>query len=105
FQVDILKIAREFIGSSDAASDEWAFAKAIIALGRTLDLRVVAEGIEEEAQLEALRNLGCELGQGYLFGRPADGPTIAAGLWSRSSAARLDAARRRPATQPARQGA
>ncbi|HEY7132453.1 MAG TPA: EAL domain-containing protein, partial [Candidatus Limnocylindrales bacterium] len=39
FQVDILKIAREFIGSSDAASDEWAFAKAIIALGRTLDLR------------------------------------------------------------------
>jgi EAL domain-containing protein (putative c-di-GMP-specific phosphodiesterase class I) len=53
-------------------SAEWAFPAAIIALGRTLNLRIVAEGIEEEWQLERLRSLGCELGQGYYFARPTD---------------------------------
>src|SRR2546425_4766639 len=69
FQVDILKIAREFIGSSTGGSDDWAFARAIITLGRSLGLQVVAEGIEDVGQLAALRELGCGLGQGYLFGR------------------------------------
>jgi EAL domain-containing protein (putative c-di-GMP-specific phosphodiesterase class I) len=59
FQVDILKIAREFV---DDDSREWAFAEAIIALGRTLHLRVIAEGIEQEWQLERLRGLGCGRG-------------------------------------------
>jgi diguanylate cyclase (GGDEF)-like protein len=71
FRVDILKIAREFVAPADQ-SDEWAFASAIVALGRTLGLTVVAEGIESAGQLERLRALGCELGQGYLFGRPSD---------------------------------
>ena len=53
-------------------SDEWAFASAIVALGRTLGLTIVAEGIESNGQLDRLRALGCELGQGYLFGRPSD---------------------------------
>ncbi len=101
FQVDILKIAREFIGSAEASSDEWAFARAIIALGRTLNLQVVAEGIEDEGQLTALRDLGCELGQGYYFARPADGPTIAAALWSKPGAVRPEPAPRRTAIQPA----
>ena len=69
FRVDILKIAREFVGDD---SDEGAFAAAIIALGRTLRLRIVAEGIEEPWQLERLRALGCEFGQGYFFARPTD---------------------------------
>ena len=69
FPVDILKIAREFV---DDDSAEWAFPAAIIALGRTLNLRIVAEGIEEVWQLERLRSLGCELGQGYYFARPTD---------------------------------
>ena len=69
FPVDILKIAREFV---DDDSAEWAFPAAIIALGRTLNLRIVAEGIEEEWQLERLRSLGCELGQGFYFARPTD---------------------------------
>jgi diguanylate cyclase (GGDEF)-like protein len=71
FRVDILKIAREFVAPADH-SDEWAFASAIVALGRTLGLTIVAEGIESNGQLERLRALGCELGQGYLFGRPSD---------------------------------
>jgi diguanylate cyclase (GGDEF)-like protein len=71
FRVDILKIAREFVAPADH-SDEWAFASAIVALGRTLGLTIVAEGVESVGQLERLRALGCELGQGYLFGRPSD---------------------------------
>jgi diguanylate cyclase (GGDEF)-like protein len=69
FQVDILKIAREFV---DDDSDTWAFAEAIIALGRTLNLQIVAEGIEEAWQLERLKALECELGQGFFFARPTD---------------------------------
>jgi diguanylate cyclase (GGDEF)-like protein len=104
FQVDILKIAREFIGDSrgdTGASDEWAFARAIIALGRTLNLQVVAEGIEDEGQLHALRGLGCELGQGYLFARPADGETIAAAVRAAEGARRADRGGRRVAPLPA----
>jgi diguanylate cyclase (GGDEF)-like protein len=71
FRVDILKLAREFVAPADH-SDEWAFASAIVSLGRTLGLTIVAEGIESTGQLERLRALGCELGQGYLFGRPSD---------------------------------
>ena len=69
FPVDILKIAREFV---DDDSAEWAFPSAIIALGRALNLRIVAEGIEKDWQLERLRDLGCELGQGFYFARPTD---------------------------------
>jgi diguanylate cyclase (GGDEF)-like protein len=100
FQVDILKIARDFVGDEDASADDWAFARAIIALGQTLDLRVVAEGIETDAQLRALRELGCEFGQGYLFARPADGPTTAAAHWSRPTGARLERPARRASTRP-----
>jgi len=70
FPVDILKIAREFVMPPDAGPDAWAFASAIVALGRSLDLSIVAEGIEDVNQLERLREMGCELGQGFLFARP-----------------------------------
>jgi EAL domain-containing protein (putative c-di-GMP-specific phosphodiesterase class I) len=78
FPVDILKIAKEFVAPAGSGPDGWAFAHAIVALGRTLGLRIVAEGIEEEAQLDQLRELGCELGQGFLFARPMPGPEVAA---------------------------
>ena len=70
FRVDILKIARDFVVRSDADPDEWAFAHAIVALGRTLGLKIVAEGIEEPGQLERLLDMGCEFGQGFLFAEP-----------------------------------
>lgn len=47
-----------------------AIVEAIVSLSRTLGLRVIAEGVETEAQLAVLRRLGCEEGQGYLFSRP-----------------------------------
>jgi diguanylate cyclase (GGDEF)-like protein len=74
FPVDMLKIAREFVPLGDPADSEseWAVAATIVALGRTMNLRIVAEGIEEAGQLERLTALGCEYGQGYLFLRPCD---------------------------------
>ncbi len=80
FPVDILKIAREFVVPSDRDAGEWAFAHAIVALGRTLGLQIIAEGIEEEAQSERLRSLGCELGQGFYFARPVEAGAIEAAL-------------------------
>ena len=77
FRVDILKIAREFIATSDSGPDGWAFASAIIALGRTLGLRIIAEGIEDADQLDQLRELGCEFGQGYLFAKAMPGEAMA----------------------------
>jgi diguanylate cyclase (GGDEF)-like protein/PAS domain S-box-containing protein len=68
FPVDILKMDRSFVGSKDNE----ALTSAIIALGASLSLEVVAEGIELPEQASALENLGCELGQGYLFARPMD---------------------------------
>ena len=52
--------------------------RAITELARSLDLRTVAEGIEQPEQLAALRELGCDLAQGYLFARPADAARVAA---------------------------
>ena len=78
FPVDILKIARELIagpGETDEG-EAWAFARAIIALGRSLGLPIVAEGIETPEQLRMLRHLGCGLGQGFLFGRPASAAVL-----------------------------
>ena len=71
FQADILKVAKEFIGRADRP-DEWPFAAAIVALGRALGMTIIAEGIEEPGQLAKLRELGCHLGQGYLFSLPLD---------------------------------
>ena len=89
FRVDILKIAREFIGPADREED-WAFASAIVALGRTLDVKIIAEGIEDVGQLERLKALGCEFGQGFLFARPEDAATIAATIASRRPIALVD---------------
>lgn len=72
FPFSRLKIDQSFVRNLvDNASDE-AIAAAIVALGRTLRLEVVAEGIETEKQIEVLRRLGCQLGQGFLLSRPMD---------------------------------
>jgi EAL domain-containing protein (putative c-di-GMP-specific phosphodiesterase class I) len=80
FPVDILKIARDFVVPADRGTNEWAFAHAIVALGQTLGLRIVAEGIEELGQAERLRQLGCEYGQGYHFARPMSATDLALSL-------------------------
>ena len=64
FHLDTLKIDRSFLAGS------WEIVTAIVNLARGLRLTLIAEGVENDAQLEQLRKLGCEYGQGYLFGRP-----------------------------------
>ncbi|HEY1357161.1 MAG TPA: EAL domain-containing protein [Thermoleophilaceae bacterium] len=72
FPIDILKIAKSFVDGVAGASDESALARAIIDLGDSFQLRVVAEGIERREQYDRLLALGCELGQGFLFARPME---------------------------------
>ena len=67
---DILKIDRSFVAGMAANSPDSALVAAAIAMGRALDMEVVAEGIETSAQVADLRELGCPLGQGFLFARP-----------------------------------
>jgi diguanylate cyclase (GGDEF)-like protein len=72
FPVDILKMDRSFVGAEDNST----LTSAIIALGTSLSLEVVAEGIELPEQASSLEELGCELGQGFLFARPMDSDTL-----------------------------
>jgi len=71
FPVDILKIDKSFVDAVGSGSTEPALARAIVALGESLGLMTVAEGIETDAQRAGLVALRCELGQGFLFARPA----------------------------------
>lgn len=68
--VDILKVDRTFINGIPHDEDSCTLTHAIIAMARSLKLRVVAEGIETPEQLDFVRNAGCGKAQGYLFSRP-----------------------------------
>ena len=70
FPVDVLKIDRSFVDGLGADPDDTAIVQAIMVLASTLGLRVTAEGVETETQLEELLRLGCSRVQGYLFARP-----------------------------------
>ncbi len=65
-----LKIDRSFVKDIPQNKDDMAIARAIIALGQSLELGIIAEGIETEAQEIFLKEQGCNAGQGYLFSRP-----------------------------------
>jgi diguanylate cyclase (GGDEF)-like protein/PAS domain S-box-containing protein len=88
FPVDILKMDRSFVASGENV----ALQSAIIALGASLDLDVVAEGIELEEQERSLHDLGCEIGQGFLFARPMPSSDLATFLAGRPEWSDLDAA-------------
>jgi diguanylate cyclase (GGDEF)-like protein/PAS domain S-box-containing protein len=82
FPVDILKMDQSFL-REDATPETSELASAVLALGTTLNLLVVAEGIERSEQWMALRDLGCEFGQGYFFARPMDGDALLEHLTAR----------------------
>ncbi|WP_262731344.1 putative bifunctional diguanylate cyclase/phosphodiesterase [Alloalcanivorax marinus] len=65
-----LKIDRQFISNLITSLDDLAIVNSIIVLGRNLGLEVIAEGIEEQEQMDMLQRLGCHEGQGYWFSRP-----------------------------------
>ncbi len=70
FPVDILKIDKSFVDGVAGGPGASALASAVIALGNSLGLKTVAEGIEHEAQHRALGALGCRFGQGFFYSRP-----------------------------------
>jgi diguanylate cyclase (GGDEF)-like protein len=77
FPVDILKIDRSFVSPAGGPkSDTLALVRAIVQLSQTLQLRTVAEGVEDANQLAQMRRVGCDSGQGFLFARPIDADGI-----------------------------
>jgi diguanylate cyclase (GGDEF)-like protein/PAS domain S-box-containing protein len=68
--VDSLKVDRAFVAGLQGRNGEAAIVRAVLLLGESLGKRIIAEGIETAEQLEALQQMGCALGQGYLLARP-----------------------------------
>ena len=70
FPVETLKVDQSFVDELDCDADDVAIVRAIVGLGDSLGLAIVAEGVERRAQAIALMALGCSIAQGYLFGYP-----------------------------------
>jgi len=68
--ISTLKIDRSFIAPIDASGKNTEILQTIVMLARNLGMRVIAEGVENEAQLEQLKKLNCEAAQGYYFAEP-----------------------------------
>jgi EAL domain-containing protein (putative c-di-GMP-specific phosphodiesterase class I) len=66
----VLRIAKPFVDGVTGRREERSFVRMIVELARTLGLEVVAEGVESEEQLTALRDMGCEHGQGFYLSPP-----------------------------------
>lgn len=78
FPFSKLKIDRSFVAALDQSSSAKGILRSVVKLGHGLGMAVTAEGIENQRQLLSLRNMGCDLAQGYLLGRPAEATEIAA---------------------------
>ena len=89
--LDTIKVDRSFVAAIEENADR-SIVEAVVALAHGLGIGVVAEGIETERQAERLLELGCDLGQGYLFSRPVPAAQTAALL--RTSNTRAAALRR-----------
>ena len=76
FSLDVLKIDRSFVAGLDSGESSEAIVAAIVAMASALGLRVIPEGIETEAQLVKLTELGCRLGQGFMFSRAVEAAEI-----------------------------
>ena len=74
----MLKVDKSFVDGLGESPEDTAIVEAVVNLARALGLSTVAEGIETTRQLERLRDLGCELGQGYYFSKPLPAPKASA---------------------------
>lgn len=102
---DHLKLDRSYVEQLADMGFDVSVVRALIALAHDLGLQVIAEGIEDEVQWRILRELGCEMGQGYLFGRPADVLSDSASTRSGSGGSVAAAASALCATSVAREDA
>jgi diguanylate cyclase (GGDEF)-like protein/PAS domain S-box-containing protein len=76
FAADVVKIDRSFVSNLVANEHTQKIVSSVLDMARALDLQSIAEGIETPEQLDVVRRLGCELGQGYLFSRPVAAEAI-----------------------------
>jgi len=86
FPVDVIKMDRSFL-RSEVSQEALDLSSAVVALGSSLDLEVVAEGIELDEQLRRLRDLGCEFGQGFHFAHPMESGDLGSYLAGASAGA------------------
>jgi diguanylate cyclase (GGDEF)-like protein/PAS domain S-box-containing protein len=80
FDIDTIKIDRSFVQSLPDSAEDLAIASAVVALGRSMQMRVVAEGVETEAQAAVLQSMGCDQIQGYLLSPALGGQEFVAWL-------------------------
>ncbi|MEM7307058.1 MAG: GGDEF and EAL domain-containing protein [Planctomycetota bacterium] len=80
FPIGTLKIDRTFVSRMEFEEENSEIVRTIMTLGKNLDMSVVAEGVETQAQLDQLRDLGCEMGQGFLFSNAVDAESAEAWL-------------------------
>ncbi len=99
FPVDALKIASEFVQVTEGDSRSAALADAIIALGDSLKIATVAEGIETKEHAERMRSLGCTYGQGFYFAKPLTPAEIEGGVQGLADNCRWEAAAEAPPTR------
>ncbi len=85
--LDVIKIDRSFVAGLHDSAANLAIVRAVVGLAQGLGISVTAEGIEREDQLEALRELGCDRGQGFLFARPRPADEAGAALVADAAAA------------------
>jgi PAS domain S-box-containing protein len=91
FPADALKIDRAFISKMDTDKDSEQIVKLIVTLGHALRMKVIGEGTETEDHVNRLKDMGCEMAQGYFFSKPVDDQSIdqllAKFSWSKKSQA------------------
>jgi diguanylate cyclase (GGDEF)-like protein len=94
--LDMIKIDRSFVAQMLAEPQEARMVKAVLSLGRALGLKTTAEGIESEEARELLLKLGCDTGQGFLFGKPEPASVVTEALRAETSALKAGKASFRP---------
>jgi diguanylate cyclase (GGDEF)-like protein len=76
FPIDVLKVAKPFVDGLGTSAADASFTEAIVRLGQSLGVDVIAEGISDPVQLELLESMGCQFGQGFLFSPAIDAPAF-----------------------------
>jgi EAL domain-containing protein (putative c-di-GMP-specific phosphodiesterase class I) len=82
FPIDVLKIDQSFVRDLATDTHDASIVSAVIGMGRSLHMRVVAEGVETSEQLAFLKKQRCPEGQGYFLGHPAKAESFRAGSWA-----------------------
>jgi EAL domain-containing protein (putative c-di-GMP-specific phosphodiesterase class I) len=76
FPVDHIKIDQSFIRNLETDKDDAAIVAAVVGLGRSMGMKITAEGVENAGQAERLREAGCDSGQGYFYAEPTSGERV-----------------------------